>query len=446
MERRADERINSGADAKMSKVVDAKTALKAVKNGDRVTVAHATGEPQALTAALWDRKDELKDVEVVHMVCMGKGMYCLPEAQGHFRHNSLFIGGPARKAFAEGRADFVPVHFSEIPSLFLDDYLPVDVALVQASRPDKRGHMSLGISVDYTMATVRKAKTVIVQMNKYMPRTHGDSYIHVSDADFLVDCDEPLIELPRAALTEQDYAIGRNCATLIMDGATLQLGIGALPDAVLFSLKEKNDLGIHSEMISDGVMELVRAGVVNCRKKNLHRGKIVATFIMGSQEMYDFLDDNPILHMAQADYVNDPFVIAQNDNMTSINSCVEVDLAGQVCAESVGLKQISATGGQGDFVRGANHSKGGKSIIALPSVTKDLKTSKIVPFLADGATVTTPRTDVRYIVTEFGVAGMFGKNLRQRAQALIGIAHPNFKDWLIEEYEKRFCEKFINEV
>lgn len=430
----------------MGKIVDARTALKAVKNGDRVTVAHATGEPQALTAALWERKDELKDVEVVHMVCMGKGMYCMPEAQGHFRHNSLFIGGPARKAFAEGRADFVPVHFSDIPSLFLNDVLPVDVALVQASRPDKRGNMSLGISVDYTMATVKKAKTVIVQINKYMPRTHGDSYIHASEADFLVDCDEPLIELPRATLTEQDYAIGKNCATLIPDGACLQLGIGALPDAVLFSLKEKNDLGVHSEMISDGVMELVRVGVVNCKRKNLHKGKIVATFAMGSQEMYGFLDDNPIMYMATADYVNNPFIVAQNDNMTAINSCVEVDLAGQICAESVGLKQISATGGQADFVRGANHSKGGKSIIALPSVTKDLKTSKIVPFLADGATVTTPRTDVRYVVTEFGVASMFGKNLRQRARALIAIAHPNFRDWLIQEYENRFCEKFVSEV
>ncbi len=430
----------------MSRYASAGEALKAVKNGDRVTVAHATGEPQALTAALWERKNELKDVEVVHMVCMGKGMYCTPEAGGHFKHNSLFIGGPARRAFAEGRADFVPVHFSDIPALFMEDVLPVDVALVQASRPDKRGHMSLGISVDYTMATVKKAKAVIVQVNKYMPRTHGDSYIHVSDADYIVECDEPLIELPRAELTEQDYAIGKNCASLVPDGACLQLGIGALPDAVLFSLKEKNDLGIHSEMISDGVMELVRAGVVNGSKKNLHKGKIVATFVMGSREMYEFLDDHPIMYMAPADYVNDPFVIAQNNRMTSINSCVEVDLAGQVCAESVGLKQISATGGQADFVRGANHSRGGKSIIALPSVTKDLKTSKIVPFLANGATVTTPRTDVRYIVTEYGVASMFGRNLRQRARALIGIAHPNFRDWLIEEYEKRFCEKFVSEV
>lgn len=425
----------------MSKYVDPNEALKVVKNGDRVTVSHATGEPQALTEALWARKDELKNVEIVHMVCMGKGKYCLPEAETSFRHNSLFIGGPARKAFAEGRADFVPVHFSDIPSLFLEKYLPVDVALVQACPPDKNGYMSLGVSVDYTMATVRSAKTVIVQVNRNMPRTHGDSFIHVSEADFIVEFDEPLLELPRATLTGQDYAIGKHCASLVPDGATLQLGIGALPDAVLFSLKSKNDLGIHSEMISDGVMELVRAGVINGMKKTLHKGKIVATFVMGSREMYEFANENPMMHMAPVDYVNDPFVIAQNDNMISINSCVQVDLAGQVCAESIGLKQISATGGQADFIRGANRSRGGKSIIALPSVTKD-KTSKIVPMLDPGATVTTPRTDVRYIVTEYGVASLFGKTLRERARALIGIAHPDFRDGLIAEFESRFHERF----
>ena len=426
----------------MSRYVNAEEALKVVKNGDRVTVSHATGEPQALTEALWARKDELANVEIVHMVCMGKGKYCLPEAGDSFRHNSLFIGGPARKAFAEGRADFVPVHFSDIPSLFLENYLPVDVALVQACPPDKNGYMSLGVSVDYTLATVKCAKTVIVQVNSRMPRTHGDSFIHVSEADLIVECDEPLLELPRATLTEQDYAIGKNCASLVPDGATLQLGIGALPDAVLFSLKDKNDLGIHSEMISDGVMELVRAGVVNGVRKTLHKGKIVATFVMGSREMYEFIDDNPMMYMAGVDYVNDPFIIAQNANMISINSCVQVDLAGQVCAESIGLKQISATGGQADFIRGANRSRGGKSIIAMPSVTRDLKTSKIVPMLDPGATVTTPRTDVKYIVTEFGVASLFGKTLRERARALIGIAHPDFRDGLIAEFESRFHEKF----
>ncbi len=426
----------------MSKFVDANEALKVVKSGDRVAVGHATGEPQALTGALWDRRDELKNVEIVHMVCMGKGMYCLPEAGDSFHHNSLFIGGTARKAFAEGRADFVPVHFSDIPSLFLDDYLPTDVALVQACPPDKNGYMSLGISVDYTLAIVKKAKTVVVQVNKNMPRTHGDCFIHISEADYIVECDEPLLELPRAPLSGQDYAIGKYCASLVPDGATLQLGIGSLPDAVLSSLTEKNDLGIHSEMFSDGVMELVRAGVVNNSKKTLHKGKMVATFIMGTKELYEFIDDNPMLYMAPANYVNDPFVIAQNENMVSINSCVQIDLAGQVCAESVGLKQISATGGQADFIRGANHSRGGTSIIAMPSVTKDLKTSKIVPLLDEGATVTTPRTDVKYIVTEYGIASLFGKNLRQRARELINIAHPSFRESLKAEYEKRFYEKF----
>lgn len=426
----------------MSKYVNAGEALKVVKSGSRVTVSHATGEPQALTEALYARKDDLTNVEIVHMVCMGKGKYCQPEAQMSFRHNSLFAGGPARSALAEGRADFVPVHFSEIPSLFLENYLPVDVALVQATPPDKSGYMSLGVSVDYTMATVKSAKTVIVQVNRNMPRTHGDSFIHVSEADFIVEYDEPLLELPRATLNEQDYAIGKNCASLVPDGATLQLGIGALPDAVLFSLKGKNDLGIHSEMISDGVMELVRAGVINGVKKTLHKGKIVATFVMGSREMYEFIDDNPQMYMAPVDYVNDPFIIAQNDTMISINSCVQVDLTGQVCAESIGLKQISATGGQADFIRGANRSRGGKSMIAMPSVTRDLKTSKIVPMLDPGATVTTPRTDVRYIVTEYGVASLFGKTLRERARALIGIAHPQFRDGLKSEFESRFHEKF----
>ncbi|MHB1315081.1 MAG: acetyl-CoA hydrolase/transferase family protein [Christensenellales bacterium] len=426
----------------MGKFVDAKTALKIVKSGDRVVVGHATGEPQSLVAALVERKNELKNVEIVHMVGMGTGAYMQPDMKECFRHVSLFVGGAARKAVPEGYADFIPIHFSNIPKLFLDDILPVDVALVQVSRIDKHGYMSLGISVDYGYAAVKKAKKVIVQVNKNMPRTLGDCFIHTSEVDYIVECDEPLIELKAAALDAEDLEIGRNCAKLIKNGDTLQLGIGALPDAVLEALTDKKDLGIHSEMISDGVMKLVNAGVINCKKKNFHGGKIIATFIMGSKELYDFLDDNPMIHMAPVSYTNDPSVIAKNDNMVSINSCVQVDLMGQICSESVGLRQISATGGQVDFVRGANMSKGGRAIIALHSTTKDGKTSKIVPMLDPGSAVTTLRTDVGYVITEFGIAHLANKTLRERGRLLIGIAHPDFRPCLIEEWEKRFKAKF----
>lgn len=427
---------------KKHQIADAKTALATVKNGDHVVLGHATGEPQHLMEALVARKDELSGVDIIHMVCMGKGHHCLPEMEGHLHHTSMFVGGLARKALAEGRGDFLPVHFSEIPKLFREGYYRVDVALFQVSPPDENGFMSLGISVDYAMEVVRVAKTVIVQVNKNMPRTLGDSFIHVSQVDYMVEYDEPVIELLRGELTEQDRMIGKNCASLVNDGDTLQLGIGALPDAILLSLHEKKDLGIHSEMFSDGVMDLVRMGVINGSKKTLHNGKIVASFIMGSKELYEFANDNPMIYMAPVDYVNDPCVVAQNDNMVSINSCVQVDLMGQVCAESIGLMQISATGGQVDFVRGANMAKNGRSVIAMPSVTKDGKISKIVPFLDEGAAVTTLRNDVRIVVTEFGAAYMFGKTLRERGRALIGIAHPKFREELIAAWEDRFKTKF----
>ena len=426
----------------MGKIVDAKTALKIVKSGDRIVLGHATGEPQALIAALMERKDELRDVEIVHMVGMGPGLYCQPEMKESFRHVSLFVGAPARKAVAGGWADFIPIHFSNIPKLFLNDILPVDVALVQASSIDKHGYMSLGISVDYTLAAVQKAKTVIVQVNKNMPRTHGEGFIHVSDVDYIVECDEPLIELRAAALDAEDLAIGKHCAELVNDGDTLQLGIGALPDAVLEALHDKKDLGIHSEMISDGVMKLVKAGVINCSRKNYHNGRIVVTFIMGTKELYEFADDNPLFYMAPATYTNDPYVIGKNDNMVSINSCVQADLAGQICSESVGLRQISATGGQVDFVRGANISRGGRAIMALHSTTKDGQISKIVPILDPGSTVTTLRNDIGFVVTEYGIARLANNTLRERGRQLINVAHPNFRPALIEEWEKRFGESF----
>ncbi|MHB1315786.1 MAG: acetyl-CoA hydrolase/transferase family protein [Christensenellales bacterium] len=426
----------------MGVFVDAETALKAVKSGDRVVTGHAMGEPQTLIAALMARKDGLNNVEIVHMLGMGKCEYMKPEMKESFHHVSLFVGGAARKAVPAGDADFIPIHFSNIPKLFLNDILPVDVALVQASRIDKHGYMSLGISVDYTLAAVKKAKTVIVQVNKNMPRTLGEAFIHISEADYIVEHDEPLLELKAPALDEADLAIGRNCAKLINDGDTLQLGIGALPDAVLAALTDKKDLGIHSEMFSDGVMKLVKQGVINCKRKNYHNGKMIATFIMGSKELYEFLDDNPMVYMAPATYTNDSNVIAKNDNLVSINSCVQVDLAGQICSESVGLRQISATGGQVDFIRGANMSNGGKAIMALHSTTDDGKISKIVPCLDRGATVTTLRTDIGYVVTEYGIAHLANKTVRERGRQLIQIAHPDFRPKLTKEWEERYHTSF----
>ena len=421
--------------------LDAASAVKYIKSGNRVAIGHAVGEPQELVRALVARQEELDNVEIVHLVSMGKAKYCAPEAKGHFKHNAIFVGGTTRTAIEEGRGDFTPCFFYEVPSLFKKD-LPIDIALIQVSKPDKNGYVSLGISVDYTKAAAENASFVIAQVNEAMPRTMGDSFLHVSDIDCFVECTEPLIELSRSGLTEEELQIGRYCAQLIPDGATLQLGIGTLPDAVLMSLKDKKDLGIHSEMFSDGVMGLVNEGIINNSKKSLHPGKIVASFIMGSRKLYDFVDENPMIYMAPVDYVNDPYVIGKNDNLISINSCIQVDLQGQVCSESIGLKQISGVGGQVDFIRGASVSKGGKAIIAISSTARNGKLSKIVPLLDSGAAITTSRNEVDYIVTEYGIAKLKGKTLRERGRALINIAHPGFRDELIMEWQRRFNAAF----
>lgn len=421
--------------------ITAEEAAKKVKSGDRVVFGHAVGEPSEIADEMVKNKDRYENVEIVHMVCMGKGEYCKPEMVPHFRHNSLFIGAATREAVYEGRGDFTPCYFSEIPSLFKERYLDIDIAIVQVSPPDKHGYCSLGVSVDYNKSAVESAKRVIVEVNDQMPRTMGDTFVHVTDIDYFVEVSRPIIELKPAPVTEVEKKIGENCASLIEDGSTLQLGIGSLPDAVLLFLKDKKDLGIHSEMISDGVVELIEAGVITNKKKTLHKDKIVVSFLMGTKRLYDFADDNPMFLMHPVDYVNDPYVIAQNYKMVSINSCVQVDLMGQVASESIGLKQISAVGGQVDFVRGANMAEGGKSIIAMPSTIKG-KISKIVPFLDEGAAVTTPRNDVNYIVTEYGIAELKGKTLRDRGRALINIAHPDFRPQLIEEWERRFKSKF----
>lgn len=419
----------------------AKEALTHIKSGDRVVVAHAAGEPAVLTDALVENKDAYENVEIVHMVPLGKCLYTKPEYQKNFRHNALFVGGSSRNAIAEGRGDYTPSFFYEIPRLF-ETTLPVDVALIQVSTPDEHGYVSLGVSVDYTKGAAEKAKLVVAEVNDQYPRTLGDSFLHVSQIDYFVETSRPVFVLNLPTISDVEKAIGENCASLINDGDTLQLGIGAIPDAVLMFLKDKKDLGIHSEMISDGVVELVEAGVVTCKNKNFHNGKIVVTFLMGTKRLYDFINNNPMIEMHTVDYVNNPTVIMQNDNIISINSCVQIDLMGQVCSESVGETQISGTGGQVDFVRGAAMAKGGKAIIAMPSTASGGKVSKIVPILTEGSAITTSRNDVNFVVTEYGVAQLKGKSLRQRARALIGIAHPDHRSILIEAFEDKFKEKF----
>ena len=421
--------------------MSAREAIRLIQNGDRVVIGHAAGVPLAITDVMAEHKEDYRDVEIMQMVSMGNAKFAEPGTEGHFHLNSMFLGAHSRQAVKEGRGDFTPCCFSEIPGLFRD-YLPVDVAIIIVTPPDKDGYCSCGISVDYTLPAARCAKRVIAQVNPRMPRTHGDTFLHVSEIDAFVEIEEPVLELAIPKIGEVERAIGENCAKLVHDGDTLQLGIGGIPDAVLLFLKGKKDLGIHSEMISDGVVELIEAGVITNKRKTLHPGKTVVTFLMGTKRLYDYADDNPSIYMCGVDYVNDPFVIAGNDNLISINSCIQVDLQGQVAAESAGLSQISGIGGQTDFVRGARRSKGGKSIMAIASTAKKGTVSKIVPFLDEGAAVSTSRTDVDYVVTEFGIAALRGKSLKQRAAALIRIAHPDFRKGLREEYEKRFHCKF----
>ncbi len=415
--------------------VSVQTAVKAIKSGDRVVVAHACGEPRGVTAAMVERAGELRGVEIVHMVAMGKALYCLPEHCESFRHNSLFVGATSRQAISEGRGDYTPCFFSEIPLLFRNDVLPVDVALIHVTPPDKQGYVCLGISVDYTKQAASSAKTVIAQVNPNVPRISGDSSLHVTDINYFVHSDEPLIELSPPKIGDTERAIGKNVASLVRDGDCLQLGIGAIPDATLLFLEEKNDLGIHSEMISDGVMHLVEKGVVTCRKKNFHSNKIVITFAMGASEFYRWLDQNTMIEMYPVDYTNNPVNIAKNDNLVSINSALSVDLLGQVAADTLGPRQFSGVGGQVDFVRGARISKGGRSIIALPATASKGTVSRIASVLERGQAVTTSRYDVDYVVTDYGVAHLRGKTVAQRAEALIAIAAPEFRDQLLAEFK-----------
>ncbi|MDH4267154.1 MAG: 4-hydroxybutyrate CoA-transferase [Deltaproteobacteria bacterium] len=417
-----------------NKKTTAREAVKVVKSSDRIVFSHACGEPRTLPGELVKRAKELRNVEIVHMVSMGEALYCRPEYAKSFRHVSLFAGSPTREAIWDNRGDYIPRHNSQIPSLLGTD-IPVDVAMVSVSCPDHNGFCSLGVSVDYTKKSMECARVVIAEVNRRMPRTHGDSFIHISEIDSLVEVDLPVYELEKRETTAVEEKIGKSVAELIEDESCLQLGIGGIPDAVLENLASFKDLGIHSEMVADGVKNLVEKGVITGSKKTLHKGKIIITFLMGSSEFYEWVNDNPVIEMHTVDYTNNPFIIAQNKKMIAINSALEVDLLGQVCADTLGAKQFSGVGGQVDFVRGAKMSEGGKAIIALPSTAKG-EISRIVPVFKEGAAVTTSRNDVDYVVTEFGIAALAGKTVRERMKALINIAQPKFR----AELEKQAYE------
>ena len=421
------------------RTVSAADAARNVRSGQRILVGSGCAAPQQLLEALVARSDELSDVELVHLMTMGLARYVDEKHGGHFRHNAFFIGANTRDAVRAGDADYTPVFLSEIPELFYSHRLRLDVAMVMVSPPDQFGYVSLGIHPDIVMAGVQTAATTIAQVNRFMPRVHGDTFVHVSDIDWFVEHDTPLAALDERPIDATSEAIARHIARLVENGATLQLGIGTIPNAVLTLLREHSDLGIHSEMISNGVMELVKIGVISGRRKTLLPGKVVASFAMGSPALYEFLDDNPAFEFRQTGFVNSPSVIARNDHMTSINSALQVDVTGQVCADSIGRTFYSGIGGQVDFIRGAAMSKRGKPIIALPSTAKNGTISRIVSELDPGAGVVTSRGDVHYVVTEYGMAYLHGKTIRERAMALIEIAHPDFRSDLLARAKGRRC-------
>ena len=418
------------------KLVSADEAVKVIKSGDKVVIQPGCAAPFSLINAMVDRKEELYDVDVYHILIVGDLPYVQPGMEKHFKHKAFFIGGNARKAVNQGRAEFIPIFLSEVTMLFKRGVIKADVAFIQVSPPDEHGFCSYGIDVGNIKTPTENARIVIAQVNKNMPRGLGNSFIHVNKIDFIVEHDTPLLELPQVdpnagkEIMAVYDKIGLYVSELIEDGSTLQMGIGAIPDCVMKYLKDKRDLGIHTEMFSDGVVDLVEEGIINGEKKTLHPGKIIAGFCLGTKKSYDFIDNNPVIEFHPQEYVNDPFVIAKNNKMVAINSAIEVDLTGQVCSDSIGTKFFSGIGGQVDFIRGAAHSEGGKPIIALPSATKDLKISRIVPILKPGAGVVTSRGDVHYVVTEYGIAYLFGKTIQERARELINIAHPKFRDEL----------------
>lgn len=421
----------------MTRYVTAQEALGLVRSGMRVFIQTAAAAPQQLISALVERAPELRGVEIVHMHTEGSAAYAEPKYQDSFHASVMFVGQNMREAVNSGRADYIPVFLSEVPRLFRQKILPLDVALLHVSPPDRHGYCSLGISVDVARAASDSARILIAQINPNMPRTHGDGLIHVSRLTAMVECNDPIVEHHPSPLSDTERAIGRHVASLVEDGATLQMGIGAIPDAVLAALGSHRRLGIHTEMFSDGIIDLVEKGVITGEARKIHQGEIVAGFAVGSRRLYDFMDDNPVIRMLDIAYVNDTAVIRRNPQVTAINSALEVDLTGQICADTLGCKQYSGVGGQMDFIRGAALSDHGRPIIALPSVTGRGE-SRIAAMLKPGAGVTTTRAHIHYIVTEYGVAMLYGKSLRQRAKALIEIAHPSHREALSQAAHERF--------
>ena len=406
----------------------AEEAVRIIADGHRIYLSGNAATPTTMIRALADHARNLRGIEIYYAHLLGDNPLADPELEGRVRLNTLFVGASDRRAVNEGRVNHIPIHLHMIPRLFRQGMIPIDVAVIHTSPPDEHGFLSYGVECLSTKAAAETARFVIAQVNQRMPRTLGDSFIHVSRLAHVVEVDEPLHEIPRGESTEIERRIAGYIAGLIEDGSTLQLGIGGIPDAVLKHLTSHKDIGIHTEMVSDGVMELIEAGVITGARKSLHPGKVVATFIYGSHLLYDYVNNNPIFEIHPAEYTNDPFIIAKNDKMVAINSALEVDLTGQVCSDSLGIRIYSGFGGQVDFIRGAAHARRGKPIIALPSTAVNGTVSRIVPVLKTGAGVVTTRADVHYVVTEYGVASLFGKNLKQRARELIAVAHPDFRE------------------
>lgn len=423
-----------------SKLVSAETAIKAINNGDKVVTGFACGEPFGIERALIDNYQNYENVEIINMLTLGDSPWLRPEMKGHFILNCLFASQSNRKEISNGTCEFTTSHFYEIPDI-IENYMCPRVSIVMVSPPDEHGYVSFGTTVDYTKGTTDYCEVVIAQVNKYMPRTFGNSIKHVRDFTYFVEIDEPLPPVKSVGITDIEMQIGKHCASLIKDGDCLQLGIGGIPNAVCDQLWDKKDLGLHSELVGDGVVDLLEAGVINNKKKQTNCGRTVLGAAFGSEKLNNYINNNPAVEMHPIDYVNNPSEIAKNDNMVSINSCLQVDLLGQVVSDTVGLNQFSAVGGQVDFVRGATMSKGGRSIIAMPSTAKKGLISRIVPLITEGSAVTTPRNDVNYVVTEYGIAQLKGRTLKERAKALIKISHPRFRAHLIFEYKKRFNEE-----
>lgn len=417
----------------MSKYVTAADAVKVVKSGDRVYLHAAAAAPTILANALTERASELKDVEICHLHVEGEARYANPDLSDSFHVNSFFIGANVRHTLKAGNGSYTPVFLSELPYLFRKNVLPIDVCFIHVSPPDSHGYCSLGVSIEATVAAMENSKVVIAQVNPQMPRTFGDGIIHVSEIDYLVEVDTPIYSHDVVPFTEEEEKIGGFVASLIEDRSTLQMGIGSIPDAALSKLKNHKDLGIHSEMFSDGVIDLIENDVINCNYKGTLRGRVLATFLMGSKRLYDYVNDNPFIEMKESSMVNDTARIRKNPKMVAINSAIEVDVTGQVCADSIGAKMYSGVGGQMDFIRGASLSEGGKAIIALPSITKRGE-SRIVPYLKQGAGVVSTRSHVQYIITENGIADLYGKTLKQRVSEMVKIAHPNHQESIDRAY------------